>query len=330
MYADVNGIKVSRIDINANYKNATKTMAFSHPYTTGFDVGTAVTGNITTGGVTTKMFYGNIKAIVRRRPENTYEFTCHDILTRAVEYWFTPPTVDGAWERRDITHINLVSEILKESTITGALFSNNWPAWNKYTNQATATFSFGVGEEPVSIKVAAAWDVISWICTITGAHVYADNDGVVHLDLIWDEITPSDVASHTFTTGDAGTMKTLEYIRSDENLRNKVIVYGGDVLSSASVASPYLPAGFYKTAVIAHELIETQADADLTASFNLHRLNRLTESCIIEVLGKTDIDIRQIVTIIDPRADVSGNWFVTQCKHSVSERGYVTRITGMR
>jgi hypothetical protein len=330
MFADINGIPVVRLDVNSNYKNASRTMTFSHPYSTGWDVGTAVTGNITVGGVTTKMFYGTIKAIVRRRPENTYEFTCHDILSRAVEYWFTPPTADGAWERRNITHIALVQDILSEASISGASFSNDWPAWNKYTDQATATFSFGVGSEPVQIKVAAAWDVISWICTITGCHVYADSNGVVHLDLIWDETTSSDIISHYFSTGNTGGMKTVEYIRSDENLRNEVIVYGGGILSSASAVSPWLPPGFYRTAVISHELIETQADADLTASINLHRLNRLTESCIVEVLGKTDIDVRQIVNITDPNANVSGNWFVTQCRHTISERGYVTRITGVR
>jgi len=179
--------------------------------------------------------------------------------------------------------------------------------------------------------VASAWDIINWICTITGAHVYADNSGVVHVDLIWDEVTDADVKSHYFSTGDAGNMKTIEYVRSDENLRNQVIVYGGNVAASAQAASPYVPASFYRTAVIAHQLIETTADAQLTANFNLHRLNRLTESCIIEVLGKTDIDIRQTVNIFNGwGSEMTGNWFVTQCKHTVSERGYTVRLTGTR
>ena len=133
-----------------------------------------------------------------------------------------------------------------------------------------------------------------------------------------------------FSTGNLGNMKSVEYTRSDENLRNKVVVYGRDgIVYTTSASSPWVvDPTFYKTAIISYEFIDTQAMAKETGDINLHRLNRLTESCIIETMGDPSIDTRQVASVTDSQCGLSGNWFMTQCRHSVSKSGYTLRMTG--
>jgi hypothetical protein len=331
IYATVNDILVPRLEINSAYKNPCKTMTFSYPYLIR-DIGDTVTGKIIWSGGEHTIFYGNVKAVTRRRPESVYEYSCQDVMARAVEYYFTPENaLDNAYTAHNISHIALAQAILSKATLTN--FQNDWPAYNKYTQENTATFQFATGEKDVEIKIAAAWDVLSWICEITGSHIYADTTGKVHLGLIWDEVAPSGETIYgVFATGASGNMKSVEYTRSDENLRNKVVVYGtNSIVASAQASSPWVvDPTFYKTAIISYEFIDTQSMADVTASVNLHRMNKLTESCIIETLGDPSIDTRQVVTITDSKCGLSGNWFVTQCKHSVSKSGYTIRMTGTR
>jgi hypothetical protein len=134
----------------------------------------------------------------------------------------------------------------------------------------------------------------------------------------------------TLTVGSGGQLTLVEYSRSDENLRNKVVVYGADnCRAEASLASPYLPANFFKTAIISHELINADM-AQETADINLHRLNKLTEFVTCDMLGQPSMDIGQTVEIVDAKAEVSGNWFVSNVIQKMDSSGYTTRITGKK
>ena len=330
-YATVNDIQVKSLEMNSAYKNPCRMMTYTYPYLIN-DVGDTVTARIIRQGNTSTVFYGNVKAVTRRRPENIYEYACQDVLARAVEYYFSPETsLDNAYEVKNIDHITLVKNILSFATLTN--FVSDWPAYNKYTAENTATFQFATGEKAVEIKIAAAWDVIGWICEITGSHVWADATGKVHLGLVWDEVAPSGETIYgAFTTGDTGNMKSVEYVRSDENLRNRMVIYGsGGITYETHASSPWVvdPA-FYKTGIISYDFIDTQEMAQVTGDINLHRLNKLTESCVIEALGDPSIDTSQVVTVTDSKCGLSGSWFLAQCKHTVSNSGYTMRMTGVR
>lgn len=138
---------------------------------------------------------------------------------------------------------------------------------------------------------------------------------------------PGDVSEWAFTTGSSGNIISNEYSRSDEDLRNRVVVYGKDpIAAEASIASPYLPADFYKTAVIASPLITTQDMADDTAAFNLELYNRLTRSVSCEALGDYRVHVNDIVTITESHTTVSGLWFIYSMSHSWSDTGYTMRM----
>jgi len=319
VYATVNDIAVKRWELNTNYGVAVARMTFTHPYSSGFDVGTEVVGKIGTA----KMFTGRIKSIIRRRPENIYEFMAQDRLTYAVEYWFVPESIDKpSFSRSNIDHLTLTRQILNEASIGDEYIQDDWSPY--------PTFQFATGPEPLKINIASAWDVVSWICTITGMHVYADADGIIHLSRIADE--PSGDPTNAFTTGNLGNMKTVEWVRSDENLRNSVHVFGrSGVHKKAQASSPYVPVGFYKTVVISYEMIDNDEMAQETADINLARLNKLTESCVVEAIGNVGVLARQTVSITDPLAGISGNWFLTQIAHRVdAQGGYTVRLTAKK
>lgn len=326
IYASVNGTYIKQFKLESNYNTAAKRIEFSAPTSLGLDIGTPITATLSSNGVM-RNIVGKIKAMTRRRPENTYEFAACDIVTQPAEYWFIPPDINGAWEKSNISHTALSIAILKQAGLVDAQIQNDWPV--EYP-----TFQFATGPEPVKIRIASAWDVISWICQITGMHAYADDAGVIHLSRIWDE--PGAVVSRVFEKT-TWKLKTIQYSRSDENLRNQVAVFGREGVSLKTAKSAdtpagsgkyYLPTGFYKTAIISYELIDNDSMAQETADINLQRLNKLTESCIIETVGDPTIDIRQTVTVTDPKSDVSGDWFVTQCTHSISPAsGYTCKMT---
>ena len=326
IYATVNGIPMKRVEINTNYQTPTARLTFTHPYSTDLDIGTAVVANIINDRGetrTTKMFTGRVKSIIRRRPENIYEFMAQDILTYAVEHWFVPTDVsEPSFTRSNINHLRLTMDLLNAAQIPDLDIIDDWTPY--------PTFQFATGPEPVKVNISSAWDVISGICAVTGMHVYADANNKVHLSRIWDEAGA--VVSRCLTTGNNGNAKTVEYIRSDENLRNKIEVFGREgIHKTASAVSPYVPAGFYKTLIISYEMIDTDDMAQETADINLLRVNKLTESCIVETLGDVSISARNTVSIVDSAAGISGNWFVYQTTHRIdAQGGYTVRMTAKR
>ena len=115
--------------------------------------------------------------------------------------------------------------------------------------------------------------------------------------------------------------------RSDRDLRNRVVVYGTDgIYASAEEESPYLPAGFRKTVVVASPWIDDQGMAQAACDYNLDKLNRLTEEITIEVVGNPDLHARKVVTVSESHTGISGDWYIYTCEHRWGEGGYTTNL----
>jgi hypothetical protein len=105
-------------------------------------------------------------------------------------------------------------------------------------------------------------------------------------------------------------------------------VYGASgVTATASAVSPYLPAGFYKTAVLATPVITNNSLAQQTADLNLARFNRLTETLSMQVEGDWRITPRLFTTVTESFVGASGDWFIFQVEHSFGKQGYVCNLT---
>lgn len=308
-----NSVRATSIEITADYNELCRRASIDTRDVQGLDIGDEIEITMGFTGSTGKLFHGSVKAVEVANPPGLFTLQCLDDLWRAKEFWFVPEDLDNPWSRSNIAAEDLQEDILNECGITS------------YSADFSPGFTFATGEVPVEIKLVAAADPIGWVNEITGGHVYCDNSGTVHYCNI--EPVPGS-PSASLSTGDSGTLVFSNYTKSDENLRNRVVVFGAPGISATRDAvSPYLPDGFYKTAIISHGMIDTEWIAQAAAELNLSVLNRLTEGIVVEAEGDPDIDCRDTVTVTESFTGISGNWFVLIATHTMDASGYRMRLT---
>jgi len=265
-------------------------------------------------GDTASIFDGYIDEINSTRRPGLYEITARDILKRAIEHWIVTTNLDEPWSRSNISAEDLVGALLNEAGITS------------YSGDASS-FTFGVSH-PAEFQLVSAWDAIERICTILAWRCYA-RDGTVYFKNL--QPTPSGSPVAYLRVGDAGEITSINHEESTENLRNKVVVFGREgIYAEASQSSPYLPAGFYKTAIVSSDLIDTQSMAQAAADYNLALYNRLTEVVRVDIEGDAGIRARDTINVMEPFTGVKGNWFVYSCVHRVDENGFTTQLHLLR
>ncbi len=279
----------------------------------GLDIGDTIALDIGYVGDHATLFSGRIRSISVASPRGTYVIEAEDALWQAKEFYFIPETLDEPWSRSNIKAEDLVEDILTEAGLVD------------YVGYVTG-FTFATGTQDVEIKLVSAWDYISWICEVVGGHAYADTAGQVHFV----DLPPvPGVPVATLTTGEGKEIIFSDYQKSDDRARNQVVVFGYGNIKATANAAPAgytLPANFYKTAIISHTMIDTQAMAQSTASLNLTALNRLTESVRCDIEGNPNLDCRDTVTVTEAFSGVSGDWFIHECRHAIGVDGYRTNM----
>ena len=259
-----------------------------------------------------RVFTGYIKEINSERLPGQYIINASDVLSRAAEHMIVSEDPEDTFKRYNISMEDLVEDLLDEAGITNYVGDESH-------------FTLATGSEPAEFQLVFAMDAINQVAEIIAWHCWADHDGVVHFaDL---KPVPAASSSATYITGSSGQILTSNRSISTENLRNKVVVYGASpIVAEEHDSSPYLPAGFYKTAVISSVLIDSQSMATTCAEYNLEAWNRLTEVVNVEILGDYHRHMGDTITVVESFAGVSGRWFVRDCVHSFSSGGYVTRM----
>jgi len=289
----------------------------SHTHTIGSTVDEVDLGFLTDHDV--MLAGGIVKSIEYLRPLELYRLRVHDVLIRAVDNFLAPDDPEKAFMADNISAENLVRDLLSNSGLTS------------YSGEATG-FTFAT-QEPAPIKLVSAWDMIANICKITGRICYADNAGQVHFVTRKPYITTPGTSVLGIEAGPGGNLSRISYVISDSELRNRVVVYGkGDIHATASDTSPYITAGYYKSMVIAHELIDSQAQAQAAADLNLEMFNRLTETLSVTIVGNTVARARAVVDVTESWGGLSGDEFVVfSAKHAVSSQaGYSIELTLVR
>lgn len=305
----ITGIKSIRVTDSHNQASAqAEIVATGH----SLNVGDAVT---VSGGFADDnaafITNGLVKSIEQRRPEYEYTIVVNDGLTKAIEDFLASDNPDSPFMANNVSGEQLVVDLLGHAGITGV------------ATQATG-FTFAV-VKPTPLNLISVWDAVENICRITGFVCYADSAGNVHFKNRKPYIVGGDASERTFTVGASGDILTISYHKSDERLRNRVVVYGAPgIFHTGSAASPYVPGGFFKTMVVAHELIDTQPMAVSTADVNLTMFNRLTERVSLTAIGKPSIRVRDIVDVSEPYTGLAAGtlWYVFGTSHRLSQTGY--------
>lgn len=334
VYASIPGVTgIEQINVSQSY-GQTSAVAQITCTSTSLDLNDPISIDLGYDDDHGTIFTGRIKAVERSRAEGTIKLTCRDILVDAADYFLVADNPEQPWSRSNISAEDAVGDLLAEAGITN------------YSPNVPLSFTYAI-HAPLEFNLISIMDAIGEICRTLVWHVYADNEIVYFTDVKPyyrsgnDKDTEygqmgntDDVISHYISNDNIidpparkKIIKNLEYTFSDDDLRNRVVVYGREgVAADASIPSPYLPPDFYKTAVIASSLIDSSEMAAQTANFNLALYNRLTETVNLECLGDRTIKARQFVNLVDATTGVSGNWFVETASHTIGKDGYVVRL----
>ena len=260
---------------------------------------------------------GIVKEIVYNRPEHQYRITVHDQLVKAVDYFIASDDPDAPLEVSNIKAEDLVELLLNLAGLTN------------FVGESTI-FTYAV-HQPNKINLLTVWQMVETVSRVCGCITYCDAAGQIHFTTRKPYIVGGDTTEETFITGDSGSIEAISYTRSDEWLRNRVVVYGlesTNIYAVATGASAYLPPGFNKTLVVAHPLIDTVEEAQRTADVNLEMFNRLTETVSLSALGNPGIHARDIVAVTESFTGLSDTQFVVfGAQHHLGPEGYTMDLT---
>jgi len=258
------------------------------------------------------VFNGYVKLIEQNIPENTYNITLNDKMTRAIDYFIASSDPDSPFSRSNISAEDLVGDVFSLANL------------NSYEYE-TSYFTFGINN-PVEVNLESVYDFNNRIATLLAYHIWCDNSGTVHFKRRMPYIMDGDTYTHEIS---ASEILEEDYSVSEKDLRNRVVVYGNDgVYAEASAVSPYLPTDFYKSVVYASSiLVQTNDMAQTIADYNLDKLNRLTESMSINIVGRTDISARDIIRVTPVTLSIGTlDWYVYAIEQSFESEGFTTTL----
>lgn len=312
LYASVTGtsniISVSWSDSHVSATSSATVVAES----TTLDIGDSIDIYIGYVGDNFKVLTGFVKNVEYKEPERQYTISAANVMIRAVDFFIAASNPEQPFSRRNITAEDLIQDVLELSGLTSF-------------NMESTSFTFAINN-PVEVNLTSAYDYAHFLANIIAYTLYADNNGVVHL--INRRPYPVGAEASDYTFNDLTKIIEAVYHKSDHDIRNKIIVYGSaGITAEASASSPYLPAGFYRTVVVAAPgVIDSQSMASQAADYNLEILNRLTQKVNLTLEGQTGVVPRTIATVTIPSIGVSGSWYVYSVEHNWSKAGYVTSI----
>lgn len=285
------------------------------------EIGDEITCDFTVDSTTERRFLGYVKQIERRVPDNTYIITANDKFVRAVEYFFAATDPNVPFSRNHIQAETLVGDVLAEAGLTD------------YEYQTSYFELFTMRNEGIQINLVSANDFVKNIARILAWSIWCDETGTVHFKnrkpYVMDGTSGEygDIADTpiSYTLIDSLMLSGI-YGKNDKNLRNKVVVYTEDGSATASAVSPYVPAGFYRTAIMGADGIVAQSNAQYVADVNLNLLNRLTEEFSCQVVGNPILSARKVISMNCTLFGLTGNWYTYSCQHEISKSGYTCSL----
>jgi hypothetical protein len=278
-----------------------------------------------------RVFTGYVKQIDKKTPTSTTSITANDKMVRAIEYYVVSSDPEAPFTRSKIQTEDLIRELLTMAGLTGF-------------DMGTTYFQIAnVGE--VEVNLVSSYDYCHGLANLITWHLWCDRNGVIHFKnrkpsvMYGDSGQVGDVAdqfgySYGTLMLNAYNIISLTKTTDEKDLRNRIVVYGSGVEAEASAVSPYLPSGFYKTAVIGASLmLDTQAGCQQAANYNLQLYNRLTTKASCAVAGlynQYTLGARTVLQIsaneVFPSIPNDSKWYVYTCEHSFSSSGYITSL----
>ena len=288
-------------------QNATATIEAT---TTSLNLGDSVTIDLGYSDGHSIVFTGLVKSVQKSEQPIQYTITVIDTLIRAMDYFIVSSNPESPFTRQNISAETLVGEVLALSGLTN------------YDGDTTY-FTLAINS-PLEVNLTSAYDYCSFIAGLVAWHLYADINGKVWFIDRKPYIMGGDSSYKTITIP---SILSANYAEDANNLRNRVVLYGAEgITAEASTSSPYLPAGFYKSAVVSAQIIDSQTYADQCVAYNLALYNRLTRSVSLSVEGDSTLVPRRVLTLSTGITELDYEWYIYGVSHSVNSGGYTTDL----
>jgi len=278
--------------------------------TTSLNLGDTVTVDVGYSDDHEVVFTGLVKGIQKSEQPIQYTITAIDTLIRAMDYFIVSSNPESPFTRQNITAENLIGDVLALSGLT------NYSGASSY-------FTLAINN-PVEINLTSSYDYCKFITDLLAWHLYSDINGKVWFIDRKPYVMGGDSSYKTITLP---SILSANYAQDANNLRNRVVMYGAEgITAEASAASPYLPAGFYKSAVVSAQIIDSQTYADQCVAYNLNLYNRLTRVVSLSVQGDSSLMPRKVLTLSTGMAELDYDWYIYGASHSVNSGGFTTDL----
>lgn len=333
LYCSIPGISdIESVNINESHASPT-TIATIQARDLTIDIGDEIAIDM---GYTTDhevVFTGYVKAIDKSVPNNTYQITAYDKLIRAQDFFIVSSTPESPLRWRNVAVETLVSDLL---ALAGLSLSGH----------DDTLFNLGITSD-VEINLISSYDICKQLGDIVTWNLWADADGLIYFMnrkpyvMTGTSGQPGDDAADVAENNGNPILTTqiLDYTYkvNERNLRNKVIVYGKTgITAQASNSESFdpripgmtqvLPVGFYKSIVAGLPYVDTTAEAQDCADYNLELYNRLTEAMSITIEGDSNLHSHLVLDFDIPGTPETGLWYVYSCEHSWSSSGYTLNM----
>lgn len=297
------------ISVDSSHGNAVAVATFRAEGTT-LDIGDEIEIDMGFDTDHSKIFTGYVKQVERSVPDDTYVITAQDILVRAVDYFIASVNPENPFTRSKISAEDFIEDLLALAGLTNYTgdTSNFIYAWTK----------------AAEINLVGCYDQCKQMADMIAWHLYSDVDGNIFFKDRKPFVMGGDTPIYTLT--DEQIMSVTK-TTTDIDLRNRVVVYGAQgIYAEAKASSPYLPSGYYKTAVLSTPIIDLQSSADTAAEFNLDTWNRLRTSLGVEAEGLPGIVAHDVITVQQTDLAINDDWYVYSANHTMDEKGYFTQL----
>ena len=326
LYASIPGMStITGVNVATQHQQSVATATILCQTTTK-DIGDEINIDLGYNSNHGHIFKGFVKQIERSTPNNTYQITCHDVMSRAVDYFFVPDNPEIPWRRANITAEDLIEDVLRESGLTNFDFDNT-------------SFTFAVTADVYAeVKMVSAYDYANGVTDLIAWHMWADKVGQIKLknrkpywmDSGAEASQPGyvpDVALKTIIDGVGGSVIEARYFEHERDLRNRIVVHGTPgTFAEAKASSGYLPSGYYKTAAMFWPILDSQAIADKAAAYNLSMLNRLSVGLNLTTLGDHELLAHEAVHATINKLGIDDDFYIYYAEHNWSAKGYTTTM----
>lgn len=256
-----------------------------------YNIGDTIYIDVSMGGPPIRLFYGIVRGKTFTNKDGIYEFNAFGVLSRAKDNFIASSTPDTSYKIFNKSIESLIGDLLSMSHIYNYIYD-------------PTNFYLAVTHE-YEINLINAYDMINQAKKIIAWEVWDDEYGNVYLKDRKPYIMSSDSSYKTIQD-----IVDFSYTETDQDLRNRVVIYGDNVYAEAKASSPYLPSGFYKTVVLASNLIQSQTWADQAAQYNLDFLNRLRYELSIAIDLYHYVEPFKVITLSTGNSYIDGDWYV--------------------